>query len=75
MRVSDDEEVMKVTAEEYLPLITDEVGFVINVMSYVDETGQRFATKEDFRLRLPDIKIEVRNFVRIFKLPFGQVNE
>ena len=51
---------MRITGEEYLHLIVDQVAFKISVLAMVEETKQVYADHDDFRLRRPDLEIEVR---------------
>ena len=57
---SAEEAVMRIQAEEYLHCIVDQVAFKVNVLAMVAETKQTFADHDDFRLRRPDLKIEVQ---------------
>ena len=50
---------MRITGEQYLHLIADQVAFKISVFAMVEETNQVNADHEDFRLRRPDLEIEV----------------
>ena len=50
---------MRVTAEEYLHHVGDQASFHLAVFARVEETGQEFADLDDFRLRDPDLEIQV----------------
>lgn len=48
-----------VTVREYLPKLLDQAAFLITCFAKVNETGQIFIQSDDFRLRMPDIKLNV----------------
>ena len=52
---------MRVTAEEYGHLITDQCGFKLECVSWVKETNQVFTCNDDFRLRRPDLTVKVQS--------------
>lgn len=54
--------VMRIAPEEYLHLVVDQVSFKINVLARVQETDQVFAGDEVYRLRRPDLELEVHGF-------------
>ena len=52
---------MRVAAEEYGHLITDQCGFKLECVSWVKETNQVFTCNDDFRLRRPDLTVKVQS--------------
>lgn len=50
---------MKVSLIEYLPHITEQMGMKVSAILRVVETGHVHTFQDDFRLRKPDIHIEV----------------
>lgn len=52
-------EVLRVTANEYLDHVTEQYCFEITAIGRVRETGRQFVVRDDYRLRRPDITIEV----------------
>ena len=51
---------MRVTCEEYLHLVVEQVSFKVSVLCKVGETNQIYADDDTFRLRRPDIAIKVQ---------------
>ncbi|XP_054711859.1 annulin-like [Uloborus diversus] len=62
-RISEDAEpvevIMNVSFEEYEKLLVDQGSFNMIAMAHVEETGFDYFAQDDFRVRKPDIKIEV----------------
>ena len=50
---------MSVVAGEYLDKVTENAAMQVYVLARVDETEQMITLKDDFRLRMPDIQLEV----------------
>lgn len=59
--------IMRITGEEYLHLIVDQVAFKISVLAMVEETKQVYADHDDFRLRRPDLEIECCDSIQVGK--------
>ena len=57
--VTEDVASMKVGLTEYLPHISEQMGMKVSAILQVVETGHIQAFQDDFRLRKPDIQIEV----------------
>lgn len=63
--IKGEEAILRVTAEEYLHLIVDQVAFKINVLAKVAETNQIHADNDDFRLRRPDLELKAPETVKV----------
>ena len=50
---------MRVTTDEYLQHVVDQVAFKVHVVAQVEETNQIYNDEDDFRLRRPDLVLEV----------------
>lgn len=51
---------MNVTWEEYAPHLMDQAAFNIACLATVHDTNFEYFAQDDFRVRKPDIKIQVR---------------
>uniref|UniRef100_A0A1W7RB00 protein-glutamine gamma-glutamyltransferase n=1 Tax=Hadrurus spadix TaxID=141984 RepID=A0A1W7RB00_9SCOR len=54
----EEEMTMKVSYEDYTKLLADQCAFNIAAMAKVVETGHDYFAQDDFRVRMPDVKIE-----------------
>ena len=54
---------LEVTWEEYGPKLMNQSAFQISCLATVKDTNFEYFAQDDFRVRKPDIKIEVSNFV------------
>lgn len=52
---------MNVYASEYLNKVAEQAAMKVSVLITVLETGQKHAKQDDFRLRTPDMNVEVRD--------------
>lgn len=59
---------MRLTPEDYSHLITDQYGFKLECMSWVQETNHVFTCTEDFHLRTPDLNVQVFKTKRVLKM-------
>ena len=50
---------VSVTAGEYLDKVTENAAMKVYVLARVNETEQMITLKDDFRLRMPDLQLEV----------------
>lgn len=50
---------MALKYEEYERSLSDQCGFIISATAHVEETGFDFCEQDDFRVRMPDISIQV----------------
>ena len=51
---------MRVVFDEYFHKLTDSASFLVTISATVAETDQLHQTEEIYRLRRPDLEIEVR---------------
>jgi hypothetical protein len=50
---------MRVSVDEYVDAVSEGAMFRCAMLSKVKESGQQFAALESFRLRLPDLTVQV----------------
>ena len=50
---------MRVSFDEYQHVIVDQIGFIIDVLATVSETNQMTPLQDTYRLRRPDLTIQV----------------
>lgn len=51
---------LEVKYEEYERCLVDQCSFVISATAHVEETGFDYCAQDDFRVRMPDIGIQVK---------------
>ncbi|XP_070537091.1 protein-glutamine gamma-glutamyltransferase K-like [Ptychodera flava] len=58
---------MRVYCSEYLKKLVDQSGMKIYAMAKVKETGQMWSDQDDFRLRTPDLKLQIDGTLQVGK--------
>ena len=56
---------MRLSSEDYIYHIVDQASFNVNIMANVEETGQIHAKDKAYRLRRPDLELEVSQMYSI----------
>ena len=60
---------VSLVAGEYLDKVTENAAMKVYVLARVDETQQMITLKDDFRLRMPDLQLEVQCITNIHTPP------
>ena len=65
---------MRIMFDDYMNRITESASFRVLIDAIVVQTFQNHSTEEDFRLRRPDLEIEVRACALTYIYVYVQLN-